>query len=1237
MASRDTPEEETTREETTEETSREEDTTREEETVTREEVVETYDLEIFSYGNTPKPLQKDQPINLMVTIQNNEDEINEDFQIEFHICKPGTAGDCVFVASLEETHMNSGEQRTYEITVDIPEDNIVYNPSVGKDQILIKFYVDGDGQIEETNEGNNLAQMAPTFADEAEEVAEEVCTDDNEKDYYTKDYVSGLSSVSDQFMNFVDACSEEEGPYSTSTNYALSGLFVHEWFCGEDEYVTAEFYECPNGCYDGACVEEAVEGGVLPELIIAEDFGIFEYQEFEVLDFFQNDFSGTEDIGERGYYDNGFVVAIQKNEEPISNSDVIDAIDDFKLLDCTEMNDNIVCLSFIEEYFVNLWVSNEYFFYTYLGEFENPEEAGQFVDSENDVFNFYQAYLDKYPSTIDDDLADAMEIGVEEVYNDYGINLVAILGEGDVIIEEEIEEIEEEEEETEEVEEEEEVEPIELVNGVCNGCEADNNCYPYGTRIEGSFCGLNNEWDEQKPLEEDCDNNYECSSNQCINGVCDDVVGKLEEAESLIQQLINYIKDLFGIDFEEEEEAVEEHPYIIEEDFGPIEFLEIGSEDEVKALDGKDGMTYFGGYSYNVLVAVEVYENEPTLEEFMPFFEDIEKEDGFDVESVGDDTYIYCIEQYEENNAACIWVSNDLLVRVIVVEEYQAIELDNEVEESFIDLIEAYTEKHPSTITEPIQELEEVEAIEEVVEEICYDPDGGLTGDSLMLKSIVTSQIDDSGTDQCWPALGENAVKEFHCLSNDHVGYQFQYCPDGMVCSGGACCEIGAYCEEILICGNGVLEDGEECDDGNDISSDGCTNECTISFCGNGVLDEGEECDDGNNVFTDGCTTACTTFTCSGDCPEELLNDPRIVAAIEANPLTTYNNYQEVLLEKFNDLKDNDIDDWDEYRGKYYLDYTFEEELEMYLQKVAFMLFHEYQGTFPWSITDYSDEDIILLIGDLFIGQSYLAQEMYPYFNADFHYAFDYVNEAIELYPQFEINTHKDLLDLIIYRMHEDGWWHIDDGSYEEYIANNPDFYSENPADLPVMLYIHAGGDGTMGMTISALLQAYNIPSEGIASYLEGAHQGIYYPTLGLSMNGNAVFDPLQAGFYYKQIPNKLPVDLTYDDYENEYLVWLETEEDFCDRQYLWVRKRALNYFNHYNHTTGKLDVLFAYCDWNLLDYIYTQFISSSCQNTDPNLETYQPNALTEDEEAEWDVIFNASIQCSPKPPQILI
>ena len=61
------------------------------------------------------------------------------------------------------------------------------------------------------------------------------------------------------------------------------------------------------------------------------------------------------------------------------------------------------------------------------------------------------------------------------------------------------------------------------------------------------------------------------------------------------------------------------------------------------------------------------------------------------------------------------------------------------------------------------------------------------------------------------------------------------------------------------VCGDGTLDAGEECDDGNTVDGDGCSAVCTIEpFCGDGTLDAGEQCDDGNNTDGDGCSAVCT-------------------------------------------------------------------------------------------------------------------------------------------------------------------------------------------------------------------------------------------------------------------------------------------------------------------------------------------------------------------------------------------
>jgi cysteine-rich repeat protein len=58
-------------------------------------------------------------------------------------------------------------------------------------------------------------------------------------------------------------------------------------------------------------------------------------------------------------------------------------------------------------------------------------------------------------------------------------------------------------------------------------------------------------------------------------------------------------------------------------------------------------------------------------------------------------------------------------------------------------------------------------------------------------------------------------------------------------------------------CGDGRLQAGERCDDGNPGSGDGCRPDCTVEACGDGILDPKEECDDGNASDGDCCSRAC--------------------------------------------------------------------------------------------------------------------------------------------------------------------------------------------------------------------------------------------------------------------------------------------------------------------------------------------------------------------------------------------
>lgn len=94
----------------------------------------------------------------------------------------------------------------------------------------------------------------------------------------------------------------------------------------------------------------------------------------------------------------------------------------------------------------------------------------------------------------------------------------------------------------------------------------------------------------------------------------------------------------------------------------------------------------------------------------------------------------------------------------------------------------------------------------------------------------------------------------------------------GSVQAGGSAGNAGSGgSTPAAVCGNGKVEAGEDCDDGNILPGDGCF-QCKVDFCGNGKLDGAEVCDgsvpdgktcanaSGNDKLNGklACSTTCT-------------------------------------------------------------------------------------------------------------------------------------------------------------------------------------------------------------------------------------------------------------------------------------------------------------------------------------------------------------------------------------------
>ena len=69
----------------------------------------------------------------------------------------------------------------------------------------------------------------------------------------------------------------------------------------------------------------------------------------------------------------------------------------------------------------------------------------------------------------------------------------------------------------------------------------------------------------------------------------------------------------------------------------------------------------------------------------------------------------------------------------------------------------------------------------------------------------------------------------------------------------------------VSTCGDGTVDDTEECDDGNNVDDDACSNQCAPPKCGDGQIQGEEECDNGarnNDRVADACRSTCTLSRC---------------------------------------------------------------------------------------------------------------------------------------------------------------------------------------------------------------------------------------------------------------------------------------------------------------------------------------------------------------------------------------
>jgi cysteine-rich repeat protein len=75
-------------------------------------------------------------------------------------------------------------------------------------------------------------------------------------------------------------------------------------------------------------------------------------------------------------------------------------------------------------------------------------------------------------------------------------------------------------------------------------------------------------------------------------------------------------------------------------------------------------------------------------------------------------------------------------------------------------------------------------------------------------------------------------------------------------------------------CGDGIVDGDEECDDGDLVDIDECSNECRRPVCGDGLVQFGEDCDLGMGNHDHG--------TCKSDCRAAICGDGVILFGVES-------------------------------------------------------------------------------------------------------------------------------------------------------------------------------------------------------------------------------------------------------------------------------------------------------------------------------------------------------------------
>ena len=169
--------------------------------------------------------------------------------------------------------------------------------------------------------------------------------------------------------------------------------------------------------------------------------------------------------------------------------------------------------------------------------------------------------------------------------------------------------------------------------------------------------------------------------------------------------------------------------------------------------------------------------------------------------------------------------------------------------------------------------------------------DGNLTSGDGCTSGCITEYCGDSTPnnhphEQCDDGNGSNNDGCLTSCTRASCGdgwlrHGVEACDRGILDTGHADYRRMCSGDCLHFCGDGTPDAGEQCDDGNNTSGDGCTVDCRNETCGDGIVNNNptpgspnERCDDGNRNDRDACRNTCQPASCGDGVQRTDVTDP---------------------------------------------------------------------------------------------------------------------------------------------------------------------------------------------------------------------------------------------------------------------------------------------------------------------------------------------------------------------------